>query len=116
VGIVKIRDRSYRTNKSKPVIRGKRRLRAVKPARKKVTFYIVASEITPSRGLVKMNKNVLTNKYVPVIKPQRGQESLSKNELELLRFIEKMMNTTDNRGKEWWEKYDREFEKYRFRI
>ena len=41
---------------------------------------------------------------------------LSQNEKELLEFLLKMMETPDDKGKEWWEEYDREFEKHRLKL
>ena len=58
-----------------------------------------------------MPENINPDLYLP-----DNGTPFSVNEIELLRFIEGMINTPDEKGKEWWEEYDRDFEKYRFKI
>ena len=41
---------------------------------------------------------------------------LSDNNKKMLKDLDEIMVTPDNKGKDWWEEFDRDFRKYRFAI
>lgn len=58
----------------------------------------------------------LVNKYEMLIKKRIRQSKLSPKNIQALDVLDEIMSTPDDMGKEWWDKYFADLDKFRFKI